>query len=219
MNGRDPHGVVLDCDGTIADTERVSERVWAEVLAGYGYDYTQEDARRVIGSAWPRTWEYLSGVVGIDADEAEVRERIVETWRRLDDDELVVFDDAVALAHEIVDRGIPLGVATSSGRQHVERVLARAGLDDVVSAVVSRDDWDEHKPLPGPYERAADLLGVDPGATSAVEDTMIGVRAAKRAGMWVVGVVRQHNRAEDLHEADVLTSELAFPLLRRDAEG
>lgn len=211
-----PRGVVFDCDGTIADTERVSDRVWAEVLASYGYDYTEDDARRIIGGAWPRTWRYLSEHVGIDADEADVRGLVVDTWRALDDDELSVFDDAVALAREIVDRGIPLGVATSSGRRHVERVLARAGIDDLVGAVVSRDDWDEYKPAPGPYARAAELLGVDPAHCSAVEDTTIGVQAAKGAGMWVVGIVRHHNQAEDLHRADRITSELQFDLLVPD---
>ncbi|MEY3020574.1 MAG: Haloacid dehalogenase-like hydrolase, partial [Actinomycetota bacterium] len=44
-----PHAVVFDCDGTLADTESVSERAWEEVLARRGYRVTPEDHDAIIG--------------------------------------------------------------------------------------------------------------------------------------------------------------------------
>jgi beta-phosphoglucomutase-like phosphatase (HAD superfamily) len=60
---------------------------------------------------------------------------------------------------------------------------------DFFDVVVCGDEVDgKTKPLPEPYLRAARLLGVDPGACVAIEDSPTGTASAVAAGCSVLVV-------------------------------
>jgi HAD superfamily hydrolase (TIGR01509 family) len=210
-----PTAVVFDCDGTIADTESISDRAWSETLAEHGYTATAEDFRAVIGYPFPQNWAYFSARADLgerDAFRARLRARFLDLFDR----ELEVHDDAVSTIVALGAAGVPIGVASSSSHQHVERVLARAGVTDLVGAIVGADDVEAHKPAPEPYLAAAAGLGVDPLVCSAVEDTPVGLAAALAAGMFTVGVVRTHATADDLADAHRVVDHLSLAALVPD---
>jgi len=66
--------------------------------------------------------------------------------------------------------------------------------------VVAGDEVDAGKPEPDVFLEAARRLGFSPEVCVAVEDSPAGVMAAKRAGMFVVGV--QRSGFADLGAAD-----------------
>src|SRR5919206_206185 len=86
------------------------------------------------------------------------------------------------------DHGIPLGLATNSGREFATRALRAAGLLERYAAVVSAEDVERPKPAPDVYLAAAAALGAEPVDCVALEDSETGVTAARAAGMTVVGV-------------------------------
>lgn len=192
--------VVFDCDGTLVDSERLSRAAMTEVLAEDGYTVTDDDYAAVVGRAWPHTRAYLADRVGYDEAqlEAYLHRARAAFRRRLPD--LEVHADAVATLDELADRGVPVGVCTSSGREHLDLILGRPELRGRFGARVAREDTDEHKPLPAPYLLAAERLGVAPGRCVVVEDTPTGIASARAAGMAVVAVDRGYGL--DLAEAD-----------------
>lgn len=214
-----PRGVVLDCDGTIADTEPLSHRAATTVLARYGYEPDDADFTHVKGGAWPRTYAYWRERAPEVPEAPALRAEIRTVFRDLFDRELEIFEDAVRVIEELAGEGVPVGVASSSSHEHVERVLDRAGVSELVGAVVGADDVTAYKPDPEPYRRAAEVLGVDPSGCSAAEDTAIGIRAAGSAGMWVVGVARAGVDEPDLGEADVVVRALTVAALTRPRRG
>ncbi|MCC6498168.1 MAG: HAD-IA family hydrolase, partial [Propionibacteriaceae bacterium] len=66
------------------------------------------------------------------------------------------------------------------------------------------------KPAADLYLAACRLLGADPGASIAFEDTETGVAAARAAGMLVVGVP---TLSPEGFPADLVVSSLADPRL------
>ena len=195
-----PEAVVFDCDGTIADTESISDRAWTATLAEFGYTPTPADFKRVIGHPFPQNWAYFSSRVDLgDRDDfrAGLRARFLDLFDR----ELACYPDAVATIRELGRAGVPMAVASSSSRAHVQRVLERAEVVNQITAIVGADDVERHKPHPDPYLDAAAALGVAPTRCSAVEDTPVGVTAAVEAGMFTVAVVRAHGNAVDLSAA------------------
>jgi HAD superfamily hydrolase (TIGR01509 family) len=84
--------------------------------------------------------------------------------------------------------GLPRAVATSSVRPTVERHLHKHGLVGRFHRIAAQGDYDRHKPHPDPFLKAAELLGVDPRACLAIEDSHHGVRSAASAGMMTVMV-------------------------------
>jgi HAD superfamily hydrolase (TIGR01509 family) len=201
--------VVFDCDGTLVDTESISDESHRVVLRRRGYEVTDEDLQAIIGRPNHEVLDHWDARVpgGVGDRDAFAEEDRVE-FRRLFDAGVEVHRDAVDAVLALHAAGVPVGVCSSSRRAHVERVLEVCGLTDVVRVVVGAEDTSEHKPTAAPYLEAARRLGVDASRCAAVEDTGVGVAAARAAGMWTVAVVRGHVPRESLAAADVVTERL-----------
>jgi HAD superfamily hydrolase (TIGR01509 family) len=215
-----PEAVAFDCDGTIADTESLSEVAWSEVLASRGYRWTPEDFHVLVGRPFATNWADFSARVDL-GPEADFRRELRARFRVLFDQHLEVHEDAVGSMRTLAARGVPIAVVSSSTRDHVDRVLERAGVDGIVARIVASGDTAEHKPEPAPYLAACAALGVRASRSVAVEDTPTGARSARAAGLRTVGVRRAHAVPElELHAhvvVDVLRiDDLALPDLRAE---
>jgi HAD superfamily hydrolase (TIGR01509 family) len=212
-----PPAVVFDCDGTLADTESLSDQAWRESLAAHGYEATEADFRAVIGHPFPQNWAYFAAKVDL-GDQATFRRRLRGRFLELFDRDLELHDDAVDTLRQLAEAGVPIAVASSSSHEHVLRVLDRGGLTDLVAAVVGADDVPRHKPDPTPYVVAARHLGVEAARCTAVEDTVVGVASAVAAGMFTIAVVRAHGDAEALADADRVVDRVTLEALVRPDE-
>lgn len=191
-----PDAVVFDFDGTIVDTESMSNTVLTEVLAELGHEVTEDDLLAARGRAFS-WWEgWLAERWGVSAE--TYRALAQPAWDRLLQDGVPTFDDATTLLDELVRRDVPLAVCTSSGRGSFERILDRLDFGDLFEATVTASDVARHKPDPMPYRRTVELLGSPPARTVAIEDTVVGATAAVGAGLRVVG--RPHPELADLSD-------------------
>ncbi len=99
--------------------------------------------------------------------------------------------------------GLKLGVASSSTRVWVEENLAERGLLACFQCVVTREDVDNIKPDPELYVVALKRLRTSPALAIAIEDSLNGVAAAKRAGMFCVAVPNPMTMDMSLENADL----------------
>jgi sugar-phosphatase len=97
-------------------------------------------------------------------------------------------------------------IVTSARREPAIRHLGQAGLP-VPDVLISAEDTPRGKPDPAGYLLAASSLGIDPPDCVAIEDSPAGARAARAAGMTVLGVTTSHEGA-DLAAADAVISSL-----------
>lgn len=198
-----PDAVLFDCDGTLLDSETVTVRSMRAALAELGHTLTDDHVARMVGHPWPRTRALLVELFGLDEDDlAHYGSAMARTaWPMLEDPALV-FDDVVEVLDELTARGVPLAVVTSSGRQHLDRVLSLAPLEDRFLVRVAREDTADHKPSPVPYLSALAQLRDATGRTleqvTVVEDSHAGVAAGVAAGCWTVAV----DRGAELHDLD-----------------
>jgi HAD superfamily hydrolase (TIGR01509 family) len=101
--------------------------------------------------------------------------------------DLPLIDGAVEAVKRLADRW-PLGVASSSNRELIDRVLEVAGLAQYFRVTVSSEEVARGKPAPDVYFEAAHGLGVEPQLVVAIEDSANGIRSAHAAGMHVVAI-------------------------------
>ena len=186
--------VIFDCDGTLVDSEPLARTAWERTLEPYGYALTDADAEATVGLPFPRTHAYYAERVELPGTD-EVWRAYSGTLFALIDDELVVFEDAVAAARELRGRGIPVGVASSSPRERLHRTLTRAGLLDAFDVTVAGDEVSRGKPAPDMFLLAAERLGVAPEQCIVIEDSPPGVQAGLAAGMHTIGVSRHGGAA------------------------
>jgi len=203
----DAEAVAFDCDGTIADTESLSEIAWAEVLAERGVTWTSDDFVALVGRPFAANWAHFSNR-GDLGDEIAFRAELGRRFRTLFDERLEVHDDAVLALRQLAERGLPIAVVSSSTRDHVERVLDRAEVGGLVTHIVASGDTKAHKPDPAPYLLACRRMDAAPHRSVAVEDTTTGAHSARAAGLWTVAVRRAHAVPELSVHADVVVGRL-----------
>jgi HAD superfamily hydrolase (TIGR01509 family) len=181
--------VVFDNDGLLLDTERAWTRAEEKLFARHGRTFTIEHKRELIGTSPTTSAAKLEDILdrpaGGRALVAELHDLVME--------EALAGVPARAGALELVDAlraaGVPVGVASNSAREFVERVLSVAGLlDSRFDVVVTASDVERPKPAPDLYLAACAALGAEPERAAALEDSAIGVAAAAAAGMYVVAV-------------------------------
>jgi HAD superfamily hydrolase (TIGR01509 family) len=107
--------------------------------------------------------------------------------------------------------GLRVGVVSGALRREITAGLARAGIDDVVAAVVSTEDVADGKPDPAGY-RLAIARSTDEAARGAravvVEDSAPGLEAARALGAGCVMLTTSHP-ARQLAGADVVWDSFA----------
>ncbi len=182
-----PAGVVFDCDGLLVDTEPCWTVAESAVFAARGLSYGPAEKALFIGKSMPATVELMAGIFGEtgndDAIEAEVMDTVGDVIASLAEP----MPGAIELVRLLSGR-TPIGVASNSPRPVLDIALQRAGLTGAFGAVIAANEVPVPKPAADLYLAACRLLGVDPSASIAFEDTETGVTAARAAGMLVVGV-------------------------------
>src|SRR5439155_22784026 len=103
------------------------------------------------------------------------------------EERLPLIDGAVDAVRRVGARW-PLGLASSSNRQVIDRALELAGLAPLFSITVSSEEVDRGKPAPDVYLEAARRLEVESARCAAVEDSGNGIRSAADAGMRAIAI-------------------------------
>ena len=94
---------------------------------------------------------------------------------------------------------LKLAVVSGAIRSEVELVLNRANIAKYFTVIVAGDEITSSKPEPDGYLLAVERLNqhysglnLQPSQCLAIEDTLAGIQAAKRAGIGVVGVANTY---------------------------
>ncbi len=204
-------GVLFDLDGTLMDSEPLHFDSWKELLSGYGValshgNYLQSFAGVSIAENVKRLMNSIPIAEPIDVVMARREELYM---RRLTSEPVRLMPFAAEILAWFKLARVPAGLVTSSSSREVALILSTGALPDIFKVVITRDDVDNYKPHPEPYEKASRLMGLRPEEYLVFEDTLSGVLAAKKAGLFCIGVQGQPEDAKKLsHHADHVFSNL-----------
>jgi HAD superfamily hydrolase (TIGR01509 family) len=126
-------------------------------------------------------------MVGLPESPEEINREVVARMLDRYAQRLPLIDGAVEAVERVAARW-PLGLASSSNREVIDRALEVSGLARHFRATVSSEEVARGKPAPDVYLEAARRLGVDPLLSGAIEDSANGIRSAHAAGMRVVAI-------------------------------
>lgn len=179
--------VVFDCDGLLIDTETPWYRVMAEVFEERGQELPLELYGRILGTtdAAFDLLGYLEESTGIPVDRKATTQRMRDRHTELMTREQLR-PGVVDYLQQARQLGLQIGLASSSGREWVERHLRENHIFDYFQVIRTSDDVQKVKPDPELYLSALNALGVEPRNAVAFEDSPNGSRAAKAAGMNLV---------------------------------
>lgn len=200
--------LLLDFDGLICDTERAAYRSWAMLYARHGLKFPDEVWAAIAGRPTGESYAArdVAERLGRDLSAEELAERRRDKARLADAEPLR--PGIAQLLESAAQREIPCAVVSSARRDWVFGHLRRLAVLDRFTVVVTGEQVKAHKPAPDLYLLALDLLEVGPRASLALEDSPVGVAAAKAAGLTCVAVPSAHGARAALIMADLVLDSL-----------
>ena len=211
-------GLLFDCDGTLIDTMPLFYYSWEAVCPQFGLSMSENLFYGYAGMPLPDIVRDMHlKQLGSDATDEFVA-RFLDakkkahhgTEARLGSPKPIRC--VVEIAREAVAKGIPVCLATSGLRDHVESHLEAAGLSDLFNAtlgtVVCAADVPRGKPAPDIFVEAARRIGVRPQDCRAFEDGESGLMSAFSAGCHVIDVtsMNEYPSCEGLRAAKAATA-------------
>ena len=204
--------VVFDFDGLIIDSEWAIYETAVAAFADHGHELSVDAWSTIVGLGEDEeeaAWATLTTAMGIELDNATFSATYA-AQDRSNRDSLPLLPGVEVLVDSLVAEGVPIGVASSSSLEWLDRHLGRFGLRPRFGAVIGADVVGGlGKPRPDVYLRACADLGADPVRSVALEDTVHGVTAAKRAGMVAVAVPGRLTMTHDFSAADLVVGSVA----------
>lgn len=202
-----PYAVLWDMDGVLVDTGSFHRQAWEALSEEAGLAMSHEDFRRTFGWRNEEIVRELLGPGVSDQRVAELGGRKEELYRDAVRGKVSALPGATELLRRLRRAGFRQAVASSAPRANIELILEELEIAGDFDAVLCDRDVDRGKPDPQIFLRAAARLGVVPWRCLVIEDAVMGVRAAKRAGMACLAVTTTHS-AEGLAEADWVAASL-----------
>lgn len=182
-----PQAVIFDCDGVLADSEPVVNRVVAADLSALGWQLTPDEAGETfLGMALPDMQLLIrEHIPNLPQDWAQqLKHKVAATMAK----EVTPVKGAGKMLAAVTQAGLPMALASNSSRIELHTKLERLGFSDLFDGrIFSFEDVSKAKPHPDIYLAAAKACGVRPQACLVVEDSATGAKAAVAAGAFVVG--------------------------------
>ena len=171
---------LFDFDGVISDTEGLYTEFWN--AEGMKYFSDKDFGMKIKGQTLKHLSKYFSS-------EAEFEQVI----RDIDDFERSMPYDFIPgvweFLCELKAAGIPTAIVTSSNDKKMENVWrAHPELKEMVTAVLTSNDFTASKPDPECFLKAMEVLGGSPERSIVFEDSIHGIQAGKNSGAFVVGL-------------------------------
>ncbi len=196
--------VILDFDGTLADTRHLIVRTMQQTIRQLGLPArTDAQCAAMIGLPLRNTFAEL-----IPMPE-EMGTRCVDTYTRLFLQNNVpgavpLFPHVKETICELHRRGYVLAIASSRGRDTLTGFLEEMDLQPYISMVVAATDVENAKPAPDMVLRILEATGTDAADAIVVGDTSYDVDMGAGAGVRTCGVTYGNGSRAELASADVL---------------
>ena len=201
--------IILDFDGTLADTRGLIVKTMQQTLDALGLESrTDEQCAAMIGLPLKQAFTDLLPM------EDEMGDRCAETYRRLFNENNAVytvpaFPNVLETLHQLHEQGYTLTIASSRSHRSLMEFVEDMHLDEVIPYVLGADDVKQAKPHPEPVLKTLETFGCKPEDAWVVGDTWYDIEMGRRAGVRTCGVTYGNGSREELIRAgaDVLVDD------------
>lgn len=180
--------VIFDLDGTLADSMHMWNNIDNVFIKNYGSHVPRGYKEKVKAMDFKTAASYTKKILNL----SQSPEEIIAQWTRMAQDAYATRIQLKPGAGEYVrslhEKGMPIALATASGRNLYEPLLKRCGIYDYFDIRMTTAEVGRDKRYPDIYNVCAKKLGVLPQDCVVFEDLIETVLTAKRAGMTVIGV-------------------------------
>lgn len=209
-------GVIFDMDGVLVETEEFYFQRRMNFFREKGLHPGSTNLLDYVGKTDQNIWNML-----VPEDDV-LQKKLYREYRSYREDHPIDYQQAMrpetrqVLMH-LQEMAIPVGLASSSARLEIQRMLTETHLEDAFDYVISGEELAESKPNPEIYLKAMAALNCQKYV--AVEDSPLGITAGKASGAYTVALAQSF--PIDQSEADIIITNLdellTFPILSKSS--
>jgi len=198
--------IIFDLDGTIVKTGAFWNKYFSLLLSRYGINLSAQDEQEFLERVKGWAPEEVCALVkdtyqvpnSLESMEQDCRELVVQE----DQEDIPFVAGFKTFFAEVKNHSLYFAIGTNSTFLELYVLNQRAHLDDLFETICTKSDVENGKPAPDVYLLAAQKIGAQPAECIVIEDSASGVKAAKAAGMFCVGLA--HGDKERVKEADLV---------------
>ena len=201
--------VIFDLDGVIVESENAHIEAEKQTLLKYGVQISAEELHKYTGTTAKAMLTELMRKYKLNTTFEEISRQKEEILFRLLKEDAEPTKGIITLLRELKSKRIKLAIGSSSTKKQIKYVLNKLEIAHLFDSVVGAEDIVHSKPNPEIFLKAAAELKVNPSECLVVEDSKLGVEAAKRAHMKCVGYRNPNSGDQDLSKADIVTDDFS----------
>lgn len=190
--------VIFDMDGLLLDTEIVSHRIYAELLAGFGQPFTTaEYAMHYSGKSEIKNVTTLIETYHLPWTLEQGLKQVLDVEVRLLAEGVALKTGAKELLSYLKEHGYRIAIASSSTTERAHALLAQHDILGYFEQEVFAEEIPRGKPNPDIFLRACEKLGELPENCLVLEDSEAGITAAHAAGIPVICIPDMKRPAQE----------------------
>lgn len=177
--------IIFDFDGVLIDTEKKGVIDNYNFLKINGIECPNlEELKELVGTTDIKNYEYISKVLSIDINEAKLT---LEKYIEKNPYTIELFFEGTKGILKCLNKKYSLIIASNSPMEFIRKMITEYGIEDYFYKIYSCRDMVAPKPSPEIYNYIVSSCGLNKDECIVVEDSLIGVEAALKADIKVIG--------------------------------
>ncbi|MBX9585910.1 MAG: HAD family phosphatase [Gammaproteobacteria bacterium] len=204
--------IIFDFDGILFDSEKLHLQACNKVFETLGFTISDDEYfQKYVGLADNEMFESIfnNKKISCSTEQSKLyRIRKIQEYQKIIRE--IKSLEGVEGAREFLESHSKsinnFAICSCATRVEIDatlNLLEGGSLKKYFKLITTKDDINEGKPSPEGYLLTADRLNISPNNCLAIEDTPIGIAAAKSAGMKVAALTTTHN-SSSLTNADFI---------------
>ncbi len=200
--------IIFDMDGVLLDSEPLHEKSRQIMYKEFNIE-PDESFPNPVGKCSRGFWQGLIdlGLIEGDSYAMETRQYALVA-QQIKDDHVQPSEGFWDIVNWAKENNVKIALASSSTRVLVNDSLRYLNVTDCFDYTTSGDEVANKKPAPDVYLKVLEMAGVSPEDAIAIEDSSVGVAAAKAAGVFCYGYHNETSGVQDLTQSDRIVESL-----------
>ena len=196
--------ILFDLDGVLVDAVKLHEKAFLEAVRPHKEISEEYHMQNLNGLPTKKKLEklgfYKDLIEEINAKKQEITFQLIPKH-------IKPIPEVLAVIEEVKNREIPFCVCSNSIRKSTELLVEHAGVSGAVF-LLSNQEVINHKPSPEMYLKAMERLGLTKEDVLIVEDSPVGLEAARATGAKVCQIANPYDIEKVLKTLDELEKEI-----------
>lgn len=186
--------ILMDFDGTVADTEPLNYLTWVKCMNDYGLEFNEDYFKKIIGKSLTEIASTLEEIYQSKFSKQDFLNglpKFIETFKELEQkNDVKIFDYVYDILNNF--ESTPKYIVSNQSKEIINSVLSKHDIDKKFVKIISCMEEKTNKEKI--YENAEQIFNVKPCECLLCEDMDKYIEMGKKFGMATIGVQHKYNK-------------------------